>query len=57
MGICTKLILKESNSETDKLYFISTKKNIKKLEPRIPDNFFTRKRYEDDKIARVCFFN
>ena len=37
------------------LYFISTKENIKSLSPRIPDNFFTRKGYEDNKIPRVCF--
>lgn len=37
------------------LYFISTRENIKSLTPRIPDNFFTRKGYEDDKTPRVCF--
>lgn len=37
------------------LYFISTKENIKSLSPRIPDNFFTRKGYEDNKTPRVCF--
>lgn len=37
------------------LFFISTKENIKRLVPRIPDNFFTRKGYEDNKIPRVCF--
>ena len=40
----------------DKLYFIS-EKNIDNntLFPRIPDNYFTKHGYEDNKHKRVCF--
>lgn len=49
-------IINESVSTKQiQLYFISTKENIKSLSPRIPDNFFTRKGYEDNKTPRVCF--
>lgn len=40
---------------TNKLYFISERKienNI--LYPRIPNNYFTENKYEDDKHKRVC---
>lgn len=44
-----------TNYNSSDLYFISRTKDIKKLTPRIPDNFFTRKGYEDNKTPRVCF--
>lgn len=47
--------IQESTTKQVQLYFISTKENIKSLSPRIPDNFFTRKGYEDNKTPRVCF--
>lgn len=38
------------------LYHLSkTNMNNKTLTPRIPDNYFTKNGYEDNKIARVCF--
>lgn len=48
--------LNESDSQNImNLYFISANKNIKQLEPRIPNNFFTKNDYEDSKTPRVCF--
>lgn len=36
-------------------YFISVKSGLKKLEPRVPDNYFTKNGYEDNKTPRVSF--
>ena len=45
------------NESTNKinLYFISENRNLKKLNPRIPSNFFTKNGYEDAKTKRICF--
>jgi hypothetical protein len=41
-----------------KLYYLSKKKNTSlKLVPRLPNNFMTRKGYEDNKTPRVCMSN
>lgn len=37
------------------LYFISESKGLKKLNPRVPNNYLTKNGYEDNKTARVCF--
>ena len=55
MTIDKNCTINESVEHNPKLYFISTKENIKYLIPRIPDNFFTRNGYEDNKTPRVCF--
>lgn len=58
MIFMSKGTIKESyleESSSNKLYFISEKQNLKKLEPRIPNNFFTKNGYEDSKTPRVCF--
>lgn len=52
-GVIEESYLEESSS--NKLYFISEKQDLKKLEPRIPNNFFTKNGYEDSKTPRVCF--
>ena len=51
-NINESVLLESSNN---KLYFISEKQDLKKLEPRIPNNFFTKNGYEDSKTPRVCF--
>lgn len=38
------------------MYRISTEK-IDNIKPSIPDNYFTRNGYEDNKIKRICFSN
>lgn len=48
-------INESSSIKSEQLYSLSQKENIKTLTPRIPDNFFTRNGYEDDKTPRVCF--
>ena len=58
MIFMSKGTIKESyleESSNNKLYFISEKQDLKKLEPRIPNNFFTKNGYEDSKTPRVCF--
>ena len=55
LSIDKNCTINESVEYNPKLYFISTKENIKYLIPRIPDNFFTRNGYEDNKTPRVCF--
>lgn len=35
-------------------YFVSEDKNLKSLEPRVPDNYFTKNGYEDSDTKRVC---
>lgn len=55
LSIDKNCTINESVEHNPKLYFISTKENIKYLIPRIPDNFFTRNGYEDNKTPRVCF--
>lgn len=58
MIFMNKGTIKESyleESSNNKLYFISEKQDLKKLEPRIPNNFFTKNGYEDSKTPRVCF--
>ena len=58
MIFMNKGMIKESyleESSNNKLYFISEKQDLKKLEPRIPNNFFTKNGYEDSKTPRVCF--
>ena len=55
MTIDKNCTINESIEHNPKLYFISTKENIKYLIPRIPNNFFTRNGYEDNKTPRVCF--
>lgn len=52
-GVIEESYLEESSN--NKLYFISEKQDLKKLEPRIPNNFFTKNGYEDSKTPRVCF--
>lgn len=45
----------EAAVKSSSLYFISEKKNLKELKPRVPDNYFTKNGFEDGKTARVCF--
>lgn len=48
-------IITESK-KTDKLYFVSrVSMNDDLLTPSIPDNYFTKSGYEDNKTPRVCF--
>lgn len=55
-NIITRTVLNEStNINSNQLYFLAQKENINSLIPRIPDNFFTRNGYEDNKTPRVCF--
>ena len=49
--------LSKVNIPMNKLYFISTSGDLKKLNPRVPKNFFTENGFEDDKVKRVCFAN
>ena len=35
-------------------YFVSDKKNLESLDPRVPNNFFTKNGYEDSETKRVC---
>lgn len=46
---------KKNDINPMKLYFISESKDLKKLNPRIPNNYLTKNGYEDGKTARVCF--
>ena len=46
---------KKNDINPMKLYFISELKGLKKLNPRIPNNYLTKNGYEDGKTARVCF--
>jgi hypothetical protein len=43
-----------SNINTKNLYFVSPKKDISILYPRIPDS---RELFENDNIKRICFSN
>ena len=45
----------EAAVKSSSLYFISEKKNLKELKPRVPNNYFTKNGFEDGTIARVCF--
>jgi len=50
--------LSESSNNIDpsKLYFVSfDNMDGKVLSPRIPDNYFTKNGYEENKTPRVCF--
>ena len=50
-----RLMIRES-LENNRLYFISTKDlDGKTLQPRVPDNYFTKRGYEDGETPRVCF--
>lgn len=40
---------------TRQLYFISEKKGLTHLNPRVPSNYMTKNGYEDGKTPRVCF--
>ena len=43
-------------TQPKELYFISQDDlDGQTLEPRVPDNFFTKKGFEDSKTPRVCF--
>lgn len=43
-------------SATTNMYFISqTNMDSKTLHPKVPDNYFTKNNYEDNKTKRVCF--
>lgn len=36
-------------------YFISSNDSLKELDPRVPDNFFTKNGYEDNNTPRISF--
>ena len=49
-------ILLEALKENKNIYFVSSdNKNLKILQPRVPDNYFTKNNYEDNTTKRICF--
>jgi adenylate kinase family enzyme len=51
-----KFTLNESDTNEPELYCISQEDlDGQTLEPRVPDNFFTKNGYEDGETPRVCF--
>ena len=49
-------IIEESSNSCKNLYFISENNmDNKTLNPRIPNNYFTKNGFEDNKTKRVCF--
>lgn len=50
-----KDMVNEAATGTRQLYFISEKKGLTHLEPRVPSNYMTKNGYEDGKTPRVCF--
>lgn len=54
LGVKSPPNTKELKDYSGTAYFVSDKANLKTLEPRVPDNFFTKNGYEDSETKRVC---
>jgi len=47
--------ISESRIDSFRYYHLSQDNNLTVLEPKVPDNFLTRNKYEDSKTPRVSF--